>query len=226
MKYILYSLIFFLFITSFYGCGVSKKEQERLDSLRNDSIAKAKAIEDSLSLIAWGKAKFGMSEEEIDSTKMFGNEHFFGYASDDYVWSVRRAYNLDALNGINFGFEEDELQYVILESSRRSIREFSYLVNDCKIFISEFTRKYGAPTYVKEDISPIELFADSEDVAIFKIGSKTIRIYLFENSLEYGYKVHISNSAFPKKKHVPTEEELQEEKEKEAEKEQTLENSL
>ena len=225
-KLLLLAVLINVFIVS--SCNHHKQEQEqaRLDSLRKDSILKAMVITDSLSLIAWGDAKFGMSEEEVAATKAFKGALLGTYVSQDEIWSIRRVYGLDCLVEIHAEFEENELCRIFIESDRMSIRDFKYLVNDCSILTNEFAKKYGKPTYQKDEITSRELFNGSKDFAVFNIGSKSIKIFMYESDYKYGYKIIIRNSSFPRKKHEPTEEEITKMKEKEAKDKETLENSL
>ena len=57
-------------------------EQARLDSIRKDSIQKAQIINDSLSMIAWGDAKYGMSRKEVKQTIAFKGGKAAGNAVD------------------------------------------------------------------------------------------------------------------------------------------------
>ena len=75
MKHLIWGLLFVIFVS---GCGNKQKrieEQQRLDSIAKiekavlDSIEEKRA--DSLALIAWGDAKFGMTMEEALKTNAF-----------------------------------------------------------------------------------------------------------------------------------------------------------
>ena len=224
-KTVIFAVMLNVFVISSCNYGKHNQEQLHLDSLRQDSIKKASAITDSLSLIAWGDAKFGMSEEEVSATKAFKGG-YFGYVSRDEVWSLKRVYGLEVLEEIHAEFQEDELYKVFLKSSRVSIRDFKYLENDCAVLTNVFTEKYGKPTFKKDVVSPGELFNDSKEIAVFNIGSKKITIWMSEYEYKYGYRVLIYNSSFPRKKHEPTEEEIMEQKERESKNKETLENSF
>ena len=118
---------------------------------------------------------------------------------------------------------------------RHHLRNFSYnkyaseiedLANDCGIYVVEFMKKYGEPDYLNKNVSIIDFKNHQFKIATFTIGSKEIWVGLKEKDSEYKYVVIISNSSYPKKKHVPTEQELKEQKEKEAKEKEVRENSF
>ena len=55
---------------------------------------------------------------------------------------------------------------------------------------------------------------------------KEIWVGLIEKDSEYKYYITIENKAFPKKKHIPTEEELRKQKEQEAKNKELRDNSF
>lgn len=223
-----------LSICSCNGGKEKAKERARLDSLEQDSIRKAQAITDSLSLIAWGDTKFGMTKQEVMASKSFS-----GYPStvketgeDDYLMDLKKSsqliilYHLYKDPSIYAHFRENELYQVTIESAHLYASEIEELANDCMTFTNEFSKRYGEPEYLRPTVSISDFKNHELKIASFKIGNKSIWIGLEEMDSEYRYAVYIENSTFPKKKHIPTDEELKEQKIKEAKDKELRENSF
>lgn len=233
-------LLLCLMTISFNSCNIKERGQQkaqeraRIDSLRNDSIIKANALNDSLAEIAWGDVKFGMTKQEVMASKAFGGDKtkVKETGSDYYDMpynkcsDIRNLYKLSSHPSITASFKENELYQIWIESYNKYASELEDLANDCGIYVVEFMKKYGEPDYLNKNVSIIDFKNHQFKIATFTIGSKEIWVGLKEKDSEYKYVVIISNSSYPKKKHVPTEQELKEQKEKEAKEKEVRENSF
>ena len=90
----------------------------------------------------------------------------------------------------------------------------------------EFMKKYGEPDYLKTSVSILDFDNHQLNIATFNIGAKKSWIGLLENDSKYKYYISIENKTFPKKKHVPTEQELKQMKEQEEKNRELKENSF
>lgn len=202
------------------------EEQARLDSIRKDSIQKAQIIKDSLSMIAWGDAKYGMSRKEVKQTVAFKGGEAAGNAVDMTYKNMRKVANtfgLDRLNSIAAVFSEDELVNVVMRSWKTDALNQDKLTDDCSIIANNFIERYGKPSYINENASWGDIKAWGEiSLMEWEIegmnGTKHIRIEMHRYEYEYLYEIHIWNDGFPKKKHIPTPEEIEKEKKEKAEK--------
>lgn len=191
------------------------------DSLENVRL-------DSLSLIAWGQAKFGMSLKEILATETFCNskkpEYFYGkitYYDKDYVWMKRddidaynKSFNLRTkLHRIDAILKDGELYRVILESNFENWDHLSDVIADCNYFVKQFSKKYVEPAQLMDGskISSLDFKKGDEFVyATFRIKNKSIYIQMGEDSYlrKPYYRIYINNSDFPKKKHIDSPDEI------------------
>jgi hypothetical protein len=180
-----------------------------------DSLKQVKT--DSLALIAWGDAKFGMTMKEVLATKSFkGGDKYsnwivMGYERERIFTS---SIGVNNIASIETEFKENELTRINIESYKITANRIDDLVRDCNIFIRNFTEKYGNPSYQKDKVNISEFNSGEEfEYAKYQIGDKTITILLGEQSREvkFYYKIYIENDKFPKKKHVQTEKEKKEE---------------
>lgn len=205
--------------------ATEKRNQEIQDSLKQVKT-------DSLALIAWGDAKFGMTMKEVLATKSFkGGDKY----SNSIVMEFGRKrtfikrLGLNKLTGFETEFKENELTKINIESYDLTANYLDDLVRDCNIFITNFTEKYGNPSYKKNKVN-ISKFNSGEEFeyARYQIGDKTITILLGEQSREvkFYYKIYIENDKFPKKKHVQTEKEKKEEQRRMKEAKEIKENSF
>ena len=195
-----------------------------------DSLKQVKT--DSLALIAWGDAKFGMTMKEVLATKSFkGGDKYsnwivMGYERERiYTSSI----GVNNIASIETEFKENELTRINIESYKITANRIDDLVRDCNIFISNFTKKYGNPSYKKDKVNISEFNSGEEfEYAKYQIGDKTITILLGEQSREvkFYYKIYIENDKFPKKKHVQTEKEKKEEQRRMKEAKEIKENSF
>ena len=180
-----------------------------------DSLKQVKT--DSLALIAWGDAKFGMTMKEVLATKSFkGGDKYsnwivMGYERERIFTS---SIGVNNIASIETEFKENELTRINIESYKITANRIDDLVRDCNIFIRNFTEKYGNPSYQKDKVNISEFNSGEEfEYAKYQIGDKTITILLGEQSREvkFYYKIYIENDKFPKKKKLQTELEKKEE---------------
>ncbi len=195
-----------------------------------DSLKQVKT--DSLALIAWGDAKFGMTMKEVLATKSFkGGDKYsnwivMGYERERIFTS---SIGVNNIASIETEFKENELTRINIESYKITANRIDDLVRDCNIFIRNFTEKYGNPSYQKDKVNISEFNSGEEfEYAKYQIGDKTITILLGEQSREvkFYYKIYIENDKFPKKKHVQTEKEKKEEQRRMKEAKEIKENSF
>ena len=195
-----------------------------------DSLKQVKT--DSLALIAWGDAKFGMTMKEVLATKSFkGGDKYsnwivMGYERERIFTS---SIGVNNIASIETEFKENELTRINIESYKITANRIDDLIRDCNIFIRNFTKKYGNPSYQKDKVNISEFNSGEEfEYAKYQIGDKTITILLGEQSREvkFYYKIYIENDKFPKKKHVQTEKEKKEEQRRMKEAKEIKENSF
>ena len=123
-------------------------------------------------------------------------------------------------------FRENELYWVTIETYGRNASYIEYLANDCGIFAKEKKKKYGEPDYLRTNVSILDFRNHQLNIASFSIGAKEIWIGLLEDDSEYKYYISIKNKSFPKKKHIPTEEELKKQKEQDKKNKELRDNSF
>ena len=252
MKYLFYSFLCFALL-SIYSCGsnnkqpsididqelaeLAEKKENALNENKNEEL-KALGGVDSLSIIAWGDTKFGMTKQEVkvsEAFKLEKQEKSAGLDMDygDYYTTgpkkgslLRSLYNLNFSPEIKAHFKEDELYLVTIETLYRNADKIEDLANDCGIFAKEFMKKYGEPDYLRKNASILDFSNHQLNIASFSIGAKEIWIGLLEDDSEYKYYISIKNKSFPKKKHIPTEEELRKQKEQDAKNKELRDNSF
>ena len=233
MKKLLYISIVLVFC-SCNGKQVDKEQKARQDSIlkaQQDSIQKARrdriqkeiAMQDSLALIAWGDTRFGMTKQEVMASKAFrgGDKEKVNTTEwDSYAMPFDKRLEFERQNGLRelskivANFRENELYEVRLESLCESAVHLNDLTHDCYTLIEKFTKRYGAPNSLKKEVTISDLEDEREiNLSDFSIGYnsfKHITVYLCRNyDYEYYYYVSIINFDFPKKKHVPTKEEIE-----------------
>ena len=235
------NILLFMVACAMVSCvGAVKKESvalEKVDSLRKDSLAKVQAIEDSLALIAWGDTRFGMTKQEVMASKAFGGdkENVRKTGFDEYEMHFDKRFEFSQQNGlrelmdVRACFEENELNCVRLTSLERDASYLDDMIHDCYVFVEKFSKRYGEPYKLKEDVSILDF--DEEPnlmVAEFLVGSKGISIILSQDKdeHEYKYEISITNYTFPRKKHKPTKEEIQSMKEADKLRKEVKENSF
>ena len=193
---------------------------------------------DSLSLIAWGDTKFGMTKQDVKASEAFKLEKQEKSAGldmdygDYYTTGPKKGYLLSKLYNLNFSpeikahFKENELYLVTIETSYRNADKIEDLANDCGVFAKEFSKKFGEPDYLKTSASILDFNNHQLNIASFNIGAKRIWIGLIENDSQYKLFISIENKTFPKKKHIPTEEELRKQKEQDTKYKKLRDNSF
>jgi hypothetical protein len=179
---------------------------------------------DSLALIAWGDAKFGMSQKEVLATRTFKGSRL----SDDRIYLPHNKITMykDAWN-LKLGicwiwalFKNDELTNIVIESSPCLYwdRLHSHLIHDVDLLLSKFAEKnslHFTPQSRKVSISDFK----SDDSFLYErlsIESKSMSVYLKEDSYHPSYSIWISNIDFPKKQVETTEEKLEKKRKQEA----------
>lgn len=180
---------------------------------------------DSLSLIAWGDAKFGMSTEEVLMTNTFANAEYEKvdnrYDRIRLGWkdlsALREAMNLKrSLFELKANFDNGELFQIVIEINGTVWENYEAMVVDAETFTNRFSEKYGMPvSHVNPKyVTPTD-FQRGTTYALFKIKSKEIRIKLQKDrSTGYPtYGIYISNSDFPRNPYVKNAEDLQKEQE-------------
>ena len=235
--------IFILCVCASMLCGCSNNGQrERQTQAVADSIAKAEQQRkemqerkraDSLAVIAWGDLRFGMSKDEALKTvsleKGTVNDNAISMHYET-VFAIERAFGLKELSDIDATFEENELSFVTLKSSKVSASHIDDLVNDCKILADNFAKKMGKPVMSNDEEINVLSFNEGKKFlyAQFGIGEKCVLIQLGEtySGSEYFYEVGINNWQYPMKKHVPTAEEKARMKKEDEERQRIIDNSF
>ncbi len=208
MKYsVIIIIILMLFLAN--SCESKENRQHRLLSeiASSDSIINSKSeIDskiDSLSLIAWGDSKFGMTMREAITTKAFSK----GQKYDNYI---SLGYSSSHISGTKFGiytfdawFEMDELYYINIISCEKTANYLDQMKDDLSVIVRGFSEKYGEPIYIKRDFNIFTFKTDDEFIyAKWDVGSKKIKIQLGESRSEYYYRIIIRNSSFPSKPNI------------------------
>ena len=234
-------LIFCICVPMLCGCSNNGQREQKRQAVA-DSIAKAeqqkeeiqkRAKADSLAVIAWGDLRFGMSKNEALQTVSLKKGDVNGNTISmlyETVFAIERAFGLKELSDIDATFEENELSFVTIKSSKISASHIDDLVNDCKILADNFTKKMGEPVMLNNE--EINVFSFNEGkkflYAQFGIGEKCVLIQLGEtySENEYFYEVSINNWQYPKKKHVLTPEEKAQMKKEDEKRQQIIDNSF
>lgn len=236
MKFIFFTLCILLLISC------NNNQSKNKEQMQQDSVAKAKQIEiekskkmreDSLSVIAWGDLKFGISKEEALKTVSLKNGDVDGnIISMDFEtrFDLERAFGLKELRKFDAIFNENELSFITIKSSNVSASHIDDLVNDCNIFVENFEKKIGKPiTSIEEDVDVFS-FNEGEKFtfAQFSVGDKCIIISLGEtySGSEYFYEIGINNWQYPKKKHKETPEEKFKREQEQKNRQEIIDNSF
>lgn len=265
------SAVIFTIALAFSSCNYAEKQQQRelkqqqyeLERARRDSVEKARkdsiaqkekerelariAHEDSLAIIAWGDAKFGMSKKEVLRTKAFrGATTKYGNMipmESDKEYAIKSALGLNNSISVWIDFDgktENEATRVRI-SALVNWKDFNGLVNDMKIIIKEFIAKYGEPNDNYRYLDVLS-YRDVDKLGKYKrlliakwiIGSDTrkngtkyIELYVSASTTTlYEYNIYIYNTAFPKHPKEKTQQEIQAEKERERKSKEAVENAF
>ena len=154
------------------------------------------------------------------------NEISMGF---DVLDDISNTFSLSNLYSFNAYFEEDELTSIVLKSYSVTADHIDDLVLDCNTLANIFQKKMGTPIMRDDNISILDFNEGYEfKFAQYKVGSKNVLIRLGEENSggEFYYIVTISNDAFPKKKHIPTKEEIKAQKDAEAKQKDVQNNSF
>ena len=206
--------------------SIAKAEQQRLEM-------QERARADSLSIIAWGDLRFGMSKGEALQTVSLKKGTVNGNTISmdcDTRFALEQAFGLKEFRQFDVTFEENGLSFVTIKSSKVSASRIDDLVNDCKILADNFAKKMGEPVMSNDE--KINVFSFNEgkmfDFACFSIGDKYVFIKLGEtcSGSEYFYEVNIGNSHNPMKKHEPTPEEKAQRQKEDEERQRIIDNSF
>jgi len=252
LKFLSYIVFSVLMLTSIWSCnGNARQRQIEAEPQRQDSIAQAEAeaekaktaYEDSIAIYAWGDAKFGMTKKEALQTKAFSgaNNYDDSYCMDyDKTSAIQRSLGLDRSPNIwlDFGGKSKNELVKIRINRTSDYSEFSKLVNDAKIFIKEFTSKYGEPDVMASNIGTLT-FRDIDNsnyytLAKWDIGSGSgengvkyihMQIYTYKGDI-YHLETEITNSDFPKQKIEKTQKEIEEENIKSQKAKDAIDNSF
>ena len=188
MKYLFYSILCFALLL-IYSCGSNNKkpsieaDQELMELAKSKEEKKSDKFKalggvDSLSLIAWGDTKFGMTKQEVKASKAFEEAIDAGY--DDLLMhpqksnDLRKLFHLSQMPHIYAYFKENELHLIVLESIELDATHIEDYANDCGIFAKEFMNKYGEPDYLKTTASILDFSNHQLKIASFSIGTKEI----------------------------------------------------
>lgn len=214
-----------------FGCN--NQEKKRIEQNRIDSIALAEKrsieIADSIkaamlqeqSLVAWGDAKFGMSQKEVLKTKAFeGSSAYDNWISLPYKNYRRIGGTEIGFSNFHASFKINELYRIDFRTPDKTANYIDDLQGDAQKISYQFEKKYGDPEYsLNKEISIFDFNNGKEfDYKSWKIGDKYIYIIFGEvdSGSEYYYRVVIFNNNFPTKED-PEEIAQKEQKEKEQE---------
>lgn len=237
MRYLIGSFLIIVILNILIGCG----NKTNVDSKHiQDSIAQSEkrnrhiqdSIRDEKSLIAWGKIKFGTSKADVSKNKIMKDcliEDDYISMDFDVLDDISNTFSLSNLYSFNAYFEEDELTSIVLKSYSVTADHIDDLVLDCNTLANIFQKKMGTPIMRDDNISILDFNEGYEfKFAQYKVGSKNVLIRLGEKDSggEFYYIVTISNDAFPKKKHIPTKEEIKAQKDAEAKQKDVQNNSF
>lgn len=217
MRFIICSLCVLLLISC------NNKQGKNLERIHSDSIEIARQMEnsklkklreDSLSVIAWGDLRFGMSKEDALQTVSLKNGDIDNNTISmnfETRFYLEQAFGLKEFRTFDVIFEENELSFITIRSANVSASHIDDLVNDCKIFAKNFEKKIGEPVMsIGEEVNVFS-FNEGKNFtfAQYGIGDKCIVISLGEtySGSEYFYKIDINNWQYPKKKRNNTREE-------------------
>lgn len=237
MRHLIGSFLIIVILNILIGCG----NKTNVDSKHvQNSIAQSEkrnrhiqdSIRDEKSLIAWGKIKFGTSKADVSKNKIMKDcliEDDYISMDFDVLDDISNTFSLSNLYSFNAYFEEDELTSIVLKSYSVTADHIDDLVLDCNTLANIFQKKMGTPIMRDDNISILDFNEGYEfKFAQYKVGSKNVLIRLGEKDSggEFYYIVTISNDAFPKKKHIPTKEEIKAQKDAEAKQKDVQNNSF
>jgi len=136
------------------ACGNNKAKQlEQRKQAIADSIAQVErqrkemvesARIDSLSTVAWGDLRFGMTKKEAMRTVSLKD----GNVYDDCIsmgfeteYAIKRAFGLKETYSVWVFFEENELESMKIESYKVRASHIDDLLDDCAVLAKNFAKK-------------------------------------------------------------------------------------
>lgn len=216
------------------GCNTNKQKQKKREY--QDSITKVEkrtqeikdSLEqirtDSLSLIAWGDAKFGMSQKEVLSTNAFNGSSVFSKETISMKFENKSIAN-NKMTICNFyaEFEMDELYRIDIKTCPETANYIDDLEIDAMRISHQFEKRYGKPAYSFGKEISLSDFNEGDEFMYerWEIGDKSIYIQFGEvySGSEYYYRIAIVNSKFPTKKNTEEAKKIQERELKQKEQE-------
>ncbi len=151
------------------SCGSKSKQSEKSAAIARyyDSIYQSEKLRaDSLAIIAWGDAKFGMTKEEVFNTQSFKGAHigtsdlhsrkqdlisFNQQQRINFISAFELSTSLDPARLLFGGKDNDELYKVEIASDfYRGYNSLDNFERDCKNLIKNLKEKYGEP--INEDL--------------------------------------------------------------------------
>lgn len=147
----------------------------------------------------------------------------------DVLYNIKETFPLPNLSSFDAYFKEDELTSITLKSYSVTADHIDDLVLECNTLANIFQKKMGEPIMRDDNISILDFNEGYEfSFAQYKVGSKNVLIRLGEEDSggKFYYIVTISNDAFPKKKHIPTKEEIKAQKDVKAKQKDVQNNSF
>lgn len=228
-------ILFFAFaVLLFSGCNINnqrQKNQEHQDSIARlekrkqeikDSLEQIQI--DSLALIAWGDAKFGMSQKEVLSTNAFKGSSVYSEETISMKFENKSIAN-NKMTICNFyaEFEMDELYRIDIKTCPETANYIDDLEIDAMRISHQFEKRYGKPTYSFSKEISLSDFNEGDEFMYerWEIGDKSVCILFGEvySGSEYYYRIAIVNSKFPTKKDTEEAKKIQERGQKQKEQE-------
>lgn len=224
----------FLICLLLLGCNIKsqrQKNQEFQDSIariekRNkeirDSLEQVRI--DSLSLIAWGDAKFGMSQKEVLATNAFKGSTIYSNETVSMAFENRNIANTKmTICDFYAEFEMDELYRVEIKTCPETANYIDDLETDIIRISRQFEKRYGKPAYSFNREIGLSNFNEGDEFVYkrWEIGTKSIYIQFGEvySGSEYYYRIIITNSNYPTKRDIKKEERYKQAEKAEREKE-------
>lgn len=196
---------------------VEKHKQEIKDSLEQIRI-------DSLALIAWGDAKFGMSQKEVLSTNAFKGSSAYSEETISMKFeNMSIANNKMTICNFYAEFEMDELYRIDIKTCPETANYIDDLEIDAMRISHQFEKRYGKPAYSFGKRIGLSDFNEGDEFMYerWEIGNKSIYIQFGEvySGSEYYYRIVIANSNYPIKEDAKGKEESRQREKALAEKE-------
>ena len=173
-------------------------EASIMDSIRICNEVESKRV-DSLSLIAWGDSKFGMTIEEARQTKAF-KDGWVGTANISLGRSSKHIHNLNfMIASFEISFKMNELYRIDIKSDLKDADYISSMKEDLLLLRNGFSDKYGQPLF-QTSFSILDFEHGKEFAyAKWKIKGKEIYIVLGERRSRFYYRIAIIHDDFPTK---------------------------